>query len=188
VDIITRNERVMLNQGLVPQVARGFKGRGLPFDDLMQAGNLGLISAAERFEPERGLRFSTYAVFWIRQALYKAVEMTGRPIRVPSQARTQARAVLAHEREIEARDGANVRLPIELAGPPLARASFPVAERDEAVTTPAVPRRSVMIPLSQSTGLCTHEHRQDRHRHHHPPDREPHAGQPHVRGLCNECL
>src|SRR4051794_30847132 len=71
-----RNERVMENQGLVHQVARGFRGRGVALEDLVQFGNIGLIRAAEKFEPERGLRFSTYAVYWIRQAIYKGIANT----------------------------------------------------------------------------------------------------------------
>lgn len=93
VDIEARNDRVMANQGLVHQVARVFRGRGVALDDLIQFGNIGLIRAAEKFEPERGLRFSTYAVYWIRQAIYKGIANTSRPIRVPLHARKEAAAV-----------------------------------------------------------------------------------------------
>jgi RNA polymerase sigma factor (sigma-70 family) len=93
VDTAARNERVMENQGLVHQVARGFRSRGVALEDLIQFGNIGLIRAAEKFEPERGLRFSTYAVYWIRQAIYKGIANTSRPIRVPLHARKEAAAV-----------------------------------------------------------------------------------------------
>ena len=93
VDADARNERVMENQGLVHQVARGFRSRGVALEDLIQFGNIGLIRAAEKFEPERGLKFSTYAVYWIRQAIYKGIANTSRPIRVPLHARKEAAAV-----------------------------------------------------------------------------------------------
>lgn len=106
-----RNERVMQNQGLVHQIARGFKGKGVAFEDLVQYGNIGLIRSAERFDPGRGLRFSTFASFWIRQAIYKGLATASRPIRVPQQPRKDARAVLARQGEMEAETGVRPSLP-----------------------------------------------------------------------------
>jgi RNA polymerase primary sigma factor len=68
---------------LAVSVARKCRGMGLPFGDLIQEGNIGLMKAVEKFVPERGYRFSTYATWWIRQALQRAVANTGRTIRVP---------------------------------------------------------------------------------------------------------
>ena len=63
--------------------AKRYVGRGLPFLDLIQEGNLGLMKAAEKFEPERGFKFSTYATWWIRQAITRAIADQGRTIRIP---------------------------------------------------------------------------------------------------------
>jgi RNA polymerase primary sigma factor len=72
------------NLKLVVHVARRYRSFGVPYLDLIQEGNLGLIRAVEKFDPGRGFRFSTYAVWWIEQAMIRAIQRDSRTVRVPS--------------------------------------------------------------------------------------------------------
>ena len=78
-----RQRLIEKNLRLVISVAKKYRGMGLPFEDLIQEGNIGLMKAVEKFDPDRGWRFSTYATWWIRQAVQRAVADKGRTIRVP---------------------------------------------------------------------------------------------------------
>jgi RNA polymerase primary sigma factor len=82
-DETARRQLIERNLRLVIPIAKKYRGKGLPFGDLIQEGNIGLMRAADKFDPERGFRFSTYATWWIRQAVQRAVANKGRTIRVP---------------------------------------------------------------------------------------------------------
>jgi RNA polymerase primary sigma factor len=78
-----RQHLIQANLRFVILVAKRYRNRGVPLEDLVNEGNIGLIHAAERFDPDRGVRFVSYAVWWIRQAILKAIHEDGRPIRLP---------------------------------------------------------------------------------------------------------
>ena len=88
-----KNRFIRHNLRLVIRSAKGFRNRGVPFLDLIQEGNLGLIRAVEKFDITRGYKFSTYAVWWIEQALIRAVAQHSRTVRVPSPVLDQQRAL-----------------------------------------------------------------------------------------------
>lgn len=94
-----REEMITANLRLVWLVARRYRGLGIPFEDLVQEGTVGLVGAVDRFDHRRGAKFSTFAVWWIRRAMTDAVQ-GGRAIRIPSHAGRGLAAVERAEEEL----------------------------------------------------------------------------------------
>jgi len=102
-DGAARKQVILANLRLVVHIARAYRGRGLAMLDLVEEGNLGLIHAVDRFEPERGLRFSTYAAIWIRQAILRGIAEQARVVRIPVQMFQQVNRFVRAERALRAR-------------------------------------------------------------------------------------
>ena len=99
-DLRAKERMIESNLRLVFAIARSYRGRGVPFADLVQEGTVGLIRAVERFDHRRGLKFSTYAVWWIRRSLLDAIA-GAHVIRIPAKAGQQLAAVRRVEAELE---------------------------------------------------------------------------------------
>ncbi|GMV88252.1 MAG: hypothetical protein AMXMBFR81_11830 [Chthonomonas sp.] len=83
-DMEARQRLIECNMRLVINVAKSYRSRAIPLEDLIQEGAIGLMHATERFDPERGYRFSTYATHWIRQAISRAIDNKSKAIRLPT--------------------------------------------------------------------------------------------------------
>ncbi len=99
-DAKARNKMIVSNLRLVVKVARRYSNRGIAFLDLIEEGNLGLIRAVEKFDPERGFRFSTYATWWIRQTIERAIMNQSRSVRLPVHVVKELNIYLRASREL----------------------------------------------------------------------------------------
>ena len=95
-----RDHLITANSRLVISVAKKYMGRGVPFLDLIQEGNIGLIRATKKFDYRRGHKFSTYATWWIRQAVTRAIADQGRTIRVPVHMGDQINKLLRYQHQL----------------------------------------------------------------------------------------
>ncbi len=109
-----RHRLIQANTRLVISIAKRYLGQGTPFLDLIQEGNLGLMRAVEKFDYRRGFRFSTYATWWIRQAISRAVAEQGRVIRLPIHMGDKIRRVYRVARDLE-QSGERTPTPEEIA-------------------------------------------------------------------------
>jgi RNA polymerase nonessential primary-like sigma factor len=100
-DFVARQSMIEHNLRLVVSIAKRYLGRGVPLSDLIEEGNLGLMHAIDKFEPDRGFRFSTYATWWIRQSVERAVMNQGRVIRLPVHVIRELQQVLRARRVLE---------------------------------------------------------------------------------------
>src|SRR5438105_2649521 len=92
-DMRARSRLIESNMRLVINIAKSYRNRAIPLEDLIQEGAIGLMQAAERFDPERGFRFSTYATHWIRQAIGRAIDNKSKAIRLPAHVSQSLRRV-----------------------------------------------------------------------------------------------
>ncbi|MFO1227589.1 RNA polymerase sigma factor RpoS [Roseateles sp.] len=106
-DFAARQSMIEHNLRLVVSIAKNHLGRGLPMSDLIEEGNLGLMHAIGKFEPERGFRFSTYASWWIRQAIERALMHQSRLVRLPVHIVRELNQVLKARRALEALQSAH---------------------------------------------------------------------------------
>ncbi|MFN3812574.1 MAG: RNA polymerase sigma factor RpoS [Roseateles asaccharophilus] len=101
-EFAARQSMIEHNLRLVVSIAKNYLGRGLPMSDLIEEGNLGLMHAIGKFEPERGFRFSTYASWWIRQSIERALMHQARLVRLPVHIVRELNQVLKARRALEA--------------------------------------------------------------------------------------
>lgn len=83
-DRLARDQMIRSNLRLVVNIARQYVGRGIAFQDIVEEGNIGLLKAADRFDPEKDFKFSTYATWWIKQSIRRSLLNTSRTIRIPA--------------------------------------------------------------------------------------------------------
>jgi RNA polymerase primary sigma factor len=141
-DLAAKELMVNSNLRLVASNARRYQNQGLPLADLVQEGMLGLIRASEKFDWRKGFRFSTYATLWIRQAIQRGLENSGRTIRLPVHVAQRSRKVGRVERELTVRLGRDPTIE-EIAE----EAQLPIEQVEEVRD-----QRAALVSLDQTVG------------------------------------
>ncbi len=168
-----REHLIRANARLVISVAKKYMGRGVPFLDLIQEGNIGLMRAAKKFDHNRGYKFSTYATWWIRQAVTRAIADQGRTIRIPVHMGDQVSRMLRTQHQLKqklSRDPSIEELAEELDVPPkkveemikLARyplsLQMPIGDEEDDTLGDFIEDDSIPTPDTTAANNLLHEH------------------------------
>ena len=168
-----REHLIRANARLVISVAKKYMGRGVPFLDLIQEGNIGLMRAAKKFDHNRGYKFSTYATWWIRQAVTRAIADQGRTIRIPVHMGDQVSRMLRTQHQLKqklSRDPSIEELAEALDVPPkkveemikLARyplsLQMPIGDEDDDTLGDFIEDESIPTPDTTAAYNLLHEH------------------------------
>ena len=168
-----REHLIRANARLVISVAKKYMGRGVPFLDLIQEGNIGLMRAAKKFDHNRGYKFSTYATWWIRQAVTRAIADQGRTIRIPVHMGDQVSRMLRTQHQLKqklSRDPSIEELAESLDVPPkkveemikLARyplsLQMPIGDEEDDTLGDFIEDDSIPTPDTTAANNLLHEH------------------------------
>jgi RNA polymerase primary sigma factor len=168
-----REHLIRANARLVISVAKKYMGRGVPFLDLIQEGNIGLMRAAKKFDHNRGYKFSTYATWWIRQAVTRAIADQGRTIRIPVHMGDQVSRMLRTQHQLKqklSRDPSIEELAEALDVPPkkveemikLARyplsLQMPIGDEEDDTLGDFIEDDSIPTPDTTAANNLLHEH------------------------------